>query len=145
MLLRTLKILRILQIHCQDKRSCPRVQIRAGRIRLITKMMTHHYLNPTQLNCLTPDHPFGFESMESRGILDTIGILAKVAQDVLWRAKYGSSDAIYSYEEFLSHVKVMGLVAHVGCRCRQFWGNNVVLANMSATCRRIHYVGTSNR
>ncbi|KAL3810483.1 hypothetical protein ACHAXA_010177, partial [Cyclostephanos tholiformis] len=41
------------------------------------------------LNRLTPDHPFGFESMESRGILDMIGILAKVAQDVSWRAKNG--------------------------------------------------------
>ncbi len=46
--------------------------------------------------------------MESRGILDTIGILAKVAQDVSWRAKNGSIDAIYSYEEFLSRVKVLG-------------------------------------
>ncbi|KAL3822257.1 hypothetical protein ACHAXA_005890 [Cyclostephanos tholiformis] len=50
----------------------------------------------------------GFSVMESRGILDTIGILAKVAQDVSWRAKNGSIDAIYSYEEFLSRVKVLG-------------------------------------
>ena len=28
------------------------------------------------------------------------------------------------------------LVAHVGCRCWQFWGNNVLLADLSATCRQ---------
>ncbi len=46
--------------------------------------------------------------MRSKGILDTIGILAKVAQDVSWKAKNGSIDAIFSYEEFLSRVKVLG-------------------------------------
>ena len=46
--------------------------------------------------------------MRSKGILDTIGILAKVAQDVSWKAKNGSIDAIFSYKEFLSRVKVLG-------------------------------------
>jgi hypothetical protein len=46
--------------------------------------------------------------MESKGILDTIGILAKVAEDVSWKAKNGCIDAIFSYEEFLGRVKVLG-------------------------------------
>ena len=46
--------------------------------------------------------------MRSKGILDTIGILAKVAQDVSWKAKNRSIDAIFSYKEFLSRVKVLG-------------------------------------
>ena len=91
---RTLVISRMLQIHRQDDRGCPHIRMGAGQIMLIMKMTTHHNLNPTQLKRLTPDHPFGFESMESRGIIDMIGILAKVAQDVSWRAKNGSIDAI---------------------------------------------------
>lgn len=46
--------------------------------------------------------------MRSKGILDTVGILAKVAQDVSWKAKNGSIDAIFSYKEFLNRVKVLG-------------------------------------
>ena len=46
--------------------------------------------------------------IESKGILDTIGILAKLAQDVSWKAKNGCIDAIFSYEEFISRVKVLG-------------------------------------
>ncbi|KAL3768086.1 hypothetical protein ACHAW5_009143 [Stephanodiscus triporus] len=50
----------------------------------------------------------GFSVMRSKGILDTVGILAKVAQDVSWKAKNGSIDAIFSYKEFLNRVKVLG-------------------------------------
>ena len=32
-------------------------------------------------------------------------------------------------------MRAPGLVAHVGCRCRQFSADNVVSADMSATCR----------
>lgn len=35
-------------------------------------------------------------------------LLAKIAQDVSWNAKHGSIDAVLSYKEFLSRVKVLG-------------------------------------
>jgi len=35
-------------------------------------------------------------------------LLAKIAQDVSWNARHGSIDAVLSYKEFLSRVKVLG-------------------------------------
>ena len=49
----------------------------------------------------------GFSVMRSKAHLDTIGILAKVAQDVSWRAKNGSIEAEFTYEQFLSRVKAL--------------------------------------
>lgn len=46
--------------------------------------------------------------MRSKSILDTIGILAKVVQDVSWKAKNGNIDIMYTYEQFLSRVKKLG-------------------------------------
>lgn len=45
--------------------------------------------------------------MRSKAHLDTIGILAKVAQDVSWRAKNGSIEAEFTYKQFLSRVKAL--------------------------------------
>lgn len=50
----------------------------------------------------------GFSVMRSKSTLDTIGILAKVVQDVSWKAKNGNIDIMYSYEQFLSRVKKLG-------------------------------------
>ncbi len=44
--------------------------------------------------------------MRSKGHLDTIGILAKVAQDVSWKAKNGVIDVKYTYKQFLERIKV---------------------------------------
>ncbi|KAL7531615.1 hypothetical protein ACHAXR_007312 [Thalassiosira sp. AJA248-18] len=49
----------------------------------------------------------GFSVMKSKGHLGTIGILAKVAQDVSWKAKNGSIDTNFTYKQFLSRVKVL--------------------------------------
>ena len=49
----------------------------------------------------------GFSVMRSKAHLDTIGILAKVAQDVSWRAKNGSIEAEFTYKQFLSRVKAL--------------------------------------
>lgn len=49
----------------------------------------------------------GFSVIRSKAHLDTIGILAKVAQDVSWRAKNGSIDAEFTYKQFLSRVKAL--------------------------------------
>jgi len=46
--------------------------------------------------------------MRSKSTLDTIGILAKVVQDVSWKAKNGNIDVMYTYEQFLSRVKKLG-------------------------------------
>ena len=46
--------------------------------------------------------------IRSKSNLDTIGILAKVAQDVSWKAKNGNIDVMYTYEQFLSRVKKVG-------------------------------------
>jgi hypothetical protein len=50
----------------------------------------------------------GFSVMRSKSTLDTIGILAKVVQDVSWKAKNGNIDVMYTYEQFLSRVKKLG-------------------------------------
>ena len=50
----------------------------------------------------------GFSVMKSKGHLDTIVILAKVAQDVSWRAKNGSIEARFTYKQFLSRTKQLG-------------------------------------
>lgn len=50
----------------------------------------------------------GFSVMRSKSTLDTIGILAKVAQDVSWKVNNGNTDVLYSYEQFLSRVKKVG-------------------------------------
>ena len=50
----------------------------------------------------------GFSVMKSKGHLDTIGVLAKIAQDVSWKAKNGSIDANFTYKQFLSRVKALG-------------------------------------
>jgi len=50
----------------------------------------------------------GFSVMRSKSTLDTIGILAKVAQDVSWKVNNGNVDVLYSYEQFLSRVKKVG-------------------------------------
>eukprot|EP00985_Skeletonema_marinoi_P015226 scaffold7820_cov99-Skeletonema_marinoi.AAC.1 len=50
----------------------------------------------------------GFSVMRSKSTLDTIGILAKVAQDVSWKVNNGNIDVMYSYEQFLSRVKKLG-------------------------------------
>ena len=49
----------------------------------------------------------GFSVMKSKGHLDTVGLLAKVAEDVSWDHKNGTSDAIFTYQQFLSRVKVL--------------------------------------
>jgi len=49
----------------------------------------------------------GFSVMRSKGHLDTIGVLAKVAQDVSWKANNGSIEANFTYKQFLSRVKVL--------------------------------------
>lgn len=46
--------------------------------------------------------------MKSKSHLDTTALLAKIAQDVSWNAKNGSIDAILSYKEFISRVKILG-------------------------------------
>ena len=45
--------------------------------------------------------------MKSKSHLDTTTLLAKIAQDVSWNAKNGSIDAILSYKDFLSRVKML--------------------------------------
>lgn len=50
----------------------------------------------------------GFSVMKSKGHLDTISILAKVAQDVSWKANNGSIDANFTYKQFLNRVKELG-------------------------------------
>ena len=50
----------------------------------------------------------GFSVMKSKGYLDTCCILAKVAQDVSWKAKNGSIVAEFTYKQFLSRVKQVG-------------------------------------
>ena len=49
-----------------------------------------------------------FQTVDDESNLDTIGILAKVAQDVSWKAKNGNIDVMYTYEQFLSRVKKVG-------------------------------------
>ena len=46
-----------------------------------------------------------------------------------------TEDALAAVSPSTSTSAVTGLVAHVGCRCRQFSADNVVSADMSATCR----------
>jgi len=48
----------------------------------------------------------GFSVMRSKGHLDTIGILAKVAQDISWKVKNGVIDVKYTYKQFLDRIKV---------------------------------------
>ena len=50
----------------------------------------------------------GFSVIRSKGHLDTIGILAKVAQDVSWKAKNGNIDVRLTYPQFLSRIKACG-------------------------------------
>ena len=40
--------------------------------------------------------------------MDTIWLLAKVAQDVSWKAKNGNIDATLTYKEFITRVKKLG-------------------------------------
>jgi len=47
----------------------------------------------------------GFSVMRSKGHLDTIGILAKVAADVSWKVKNGVIDVEFTYQQFLRRVK----------------------------------------
>lgn len=50
----------------------------------------------------------GFSVMKSKSHLDTTCILAKIAEDVSWKAKHGNIDANFTYKQFLSRVKVLG-------------------------------------
>ena len=52
-----------------------------------------------------PEH--GFSVMKTKGHLGTVCKLAKVAEDVSWKAKNGSTDATFTYQQFLSRVKVL--------------------------------------
>ena len=52
-----------------------------------------------------PSH--GFSVMKTKGHLGTVCKLAKVAEDVSWKAKNGSTDATFTYQQFLSRVKVL--------------------------------------
>ena len=48
----------------------------------------------------------GFSVIRSKAHLDTIGILAKIAQDVSWKAKNGNIDARFTYKKFLERIKM---------------------------------------
>ena len=50
----------------------------------------------------------GFGVMKTKGHLDSVGLLAKVTQDVSWKAKNKNTDATLTYKEFLRKVKVLG-------------------------------------
>jgi len=50
----------------------------------------------------------GFSVMKTKGHLDTIGVLAKVAQDVSWKAKNGNIDATITYKQLVTQVKKLG-------------------------------------
>jgi len=50
----------------------------------------------------------GFSVMRTKGHLDTVGLLAKVAQDVSWKANRGNIDTTVNYKDFLRKVKALG-------------------------------------